>query len=572
MEIQVALSLLTLISQEARLIDELNKCCNFDHNIFLADSSVDIAYLVGHGTQPRSLFIYGNANGSIKHLERLAIVESKNPFMIVVPVSSSLRENLELLTKIKKVQRRTTNMKIGIFFPTNTTMNNIRDHFLWLREQSVVNGFAATYMETKRSLNIFTYHSFGTFQVINVTAKRTCEGIFPSLDSNYHLHKFRMTKFVTDVDKKFWLAMFQAMNATFTVIKTIDYNSFETMPEYFQNGIDVFSTFGSINRNITPLPMYPIVYNIEKIVVPEAESYSSFYAYLQMFASNELFAYLAGALSAIVVTLSVCRFIENRKLLFIQSSVDTVNLLINDNSNIKYQRLSRAEAFLIGSLTFVGFIVVNGYLSDFQSYMTKPVLKPQIKTVADIYNSPLVIVTPVQMLRKLLDTINHRSTEEVWDEKIFIMEPASYRKQFYNFNHSQSYVINDRYFDMMLRIQRRLNVRGYYDTGTVVATSFSMFPISETVLFPDKRNEVILWLHSSGLFHRWMVQFFATTEKRIIAAHRKKIKNQQATSDVLEFPIFIAFGWIVGVIILFIEILWARARQWFRLQCGLSAI
>ncbi|XP_037050323.1 uncharacterized protein LOC119084448 [Bradysia coprophila] len=340
------------------------------------------------------------------------------------------------------------------------------------------------------------------------------------------------------------------MNATFT-IENIHYEA---------KRLDIASGIGVMTEKSNRLDVYPIMLIHENIIVPEAEPYSNFGAYLQMLTTNDFFAYCAGALTLIVIILSACRYIKQGKILFFQSLIDVLNLLINDNGYINYQRLSRAEAFLIGSLTFVGFIVVNGYLSDLQSYFTKPFLQPQLKTVTDIYNSPLTIAVSEDWADEVAEIVAHRSTHKDWTNKIRVIQRDKFSYQYWKFDTSTSYVMSAIDFDMMSRIQRRLNIRGFYDTGVTVLAYLLTFPVLDSFLFFDKLNEIIHWTYSSGLLYQWIRETFYQTEKIILTYNRKRLENQQQTVEVvqIDFSMIIIYGWIAGVIILIIEILWNK--------------
>lgn len=497
----------------------------------------------------------------MKSLKNLRIIGCKNPFLIVVPKSSTFEHNSILLEQIKIIQNADLKLKIGIFFQTVTTMVDLQTHFLWFRNQLVGNVFATGYLHSSGgSLNIFTFHSFGKFEVINVTKAKSCTEFFPSLDSNYHQHNFRVASFDGDLYERFWLTVFEAMNATFTVDNT-RYRSFF---EYFLNGFDIYPRFFSYTMRSRRFRVYPLTMTHENIVVPEAEPYSGIYTYFQTLTSNELFAYCGGVLVAMVSILIVCRYVKTKKILFFQSLWDVLNLLANDNSFIKYQRLSRAETFLIGPLTFVGFVVVNGYLSNLQSYVTKPVLQPQLTTISDIYNSPLKITAPPHLAQMVQETVTNRSNRlpnEDWSKKIVSVDRKNFHQQILEVNTSTAYAMSGLDFGLLSRVQRRLKVRSFYDTGVTVTSSLSMFFMNDSFLFMEKFNEIIHLTHSSGLFNQWVKESFAGNEKKIVAYHLNKLRNQQATDDEFEFPLLVVYGWIVSILVLIVEIMWSKISK-----------
>lgn len=555
MEIRLLSVLTTLISREVKLIADLNNCFNFDHNIFLMHSSVDIANFVMNGNQPKTLFTFNSSNGNVSGLETLWEVRSKNTLLIVVPECSTFKRNLNLLKQIKGIQRRHKNIKFGLFLRSAISRDDLKNYFLWFRDHFVINGFVVTESHYRNHLKIFTFHTYGHFEVLDVTNRNICKRIFPSLDSNYHRHKFRLeSRFTSSLHERFWMSVFRIMNATFKVGK-IKHKS--------NNDADIFPFLSLYTTKSTKFCMYPLLLTHESIIVPEAEPYSGFYSYLQMLTTNT-FGYFAGTTVVIVVLLSVCRYVHHQKNMFSHSLVDVLNLLINDNSYITYQRLSRAEVFLIGPLTFVGFVVANGYLSSLQSYFTKPILQPQLRTLHDIYNSPLTITVPPEYVDKFLEWLTYLSPHKDWNNKIIAISNNLISNQIRNFNTSTSYLMPDPQFRMILNVQRRLNIKGFYDTGVKVSNVLSVYQVSMRFKFFEKLNEIIHWTHSSGLLHRWFAESVDNTEKMVLAANLHRLISQQPDDvDKFEFPMFIVYGWIVSSGVLLIEIMLAKVKGGF---------
>lgn len=98
--IECIINLLPIIcadNQEFGLIDKLNNFFNFDHNLFLLDSSADIDCFVKTTREmeftPQSLYVFKSDDESITGLESLKEVTSKNAFLIVVPGSVHFENN-----------------------------------------------------------------------------------------------------------------------------------------------------------------------------------------------------------------------------------------------------------------------------------------------------------------------------------------------------------------------------------------------------------------------------------------------------------------------------------------------
>ena len=217
---------------------------------------------------------------------------------------------------------------------------------------------------------------------------------------------------------------------------------------------------------------------------------------------------------------------------------------------------------MICPLTFLGFIFANVYLSNLQSYLTKPVLQPQLKTLSDIYDSPLAIAVPPEYVDVVLDRVAYRSTHKDWRKKIVVIDDQNYITEISNFNTSISYLLDENDFNTLSRVQLRLNVRGFYDTGVTVSNSLLVFFVNESLLFFDKLNAIIHRLQSSGLNQHWLKLYYAGLEKAALAMNRS-LKDLQA-EDRFEFPMIVVYGWIASIILLKTEISWIKLGQRFR--------
>lgn len=137
----------------------------------------------------------------------------------------------------------------------------------------------------------------------------------------------------------------------------------------------------------------------------------------------------------IIVALGIARFMKHGKFHFVNAVVDVINLIMNDNDNIKYQRLSTVELFIVVPLTFAGLIFVNGILCALQSYVTRPLKQPQIDTIGDIYKSSLMIAARDrnEAINVLTEQFEEDWTGRVNDDILNFMELSA-------FNLSQCYV------------------------------------------------------------------------------------------------------------------------------------
>jgi len=238
-----------------------------------------------------------------------------------------------------------------------------------------------------------------------------------------------------------------------------------------------------------------------------------------------------------------------------QSVADVLNLLMNDNGYIRYQQLSCAEVFLIVPLTFVGFVIVNGILSNLKSYLTRPVLQPQIDTIEDIYRSPLPILVDKEWKTALTDVLTNSTKYENWSDKIIEEDAEIYEKQLITYNTSTTILTSMKSVNVLLRLQKRLNIKGFRNPRIHMFCDVFTYYVNPKFLFFNRLNEIIHRIQSAGLYELWLRKDDSKYEDEILKGSRKEmiVKN-------FEFPSFIIYGWLAGVIMLVIEIIWKNFK------------
>lgn len=393
---------------ESILINKLNAAISSDHNIFLVHSSVvETDRFVNSPGQmdqtPRCLFNYDSDDDNITTFHTFSMRRiAKKEFLVVVPPISNFESNLNLLALLKQIQLTNVRLKIGFFFPNIVSNDDLQKLFHWLWNNRIIDIFAAFGEPSEALLQVFNFNPFGTFDVINVTG--SLNDIFPAKEiSNFQQHSFRlaviddisivqysMGPFIGGRDEKLWKAVFSSLNATYSIFSVRD--SLRPV-EVLDNGtVDIHADLTDAMEHQI-INIYPVQFEIVSMVVPLPEPYTAIEAYTKTATSSDFVGYSLIMIIVATFVLMVSRYINGRKSVILQSLVDVVNLLTNENGDIKYQRLSLSEIFLIVPLTFAGFIIVNGFLSSMQSHITQPVLRPQIKTIEDLYRSPIPIMS-----------------------------------------------------------------------------------------------------------------------------------------------------------------------------------
>lgn len=556
--------------QESILINQLNDAIRFDHNIFLLHSSVvEVSRFVGStGTdqvnyRPRCLFIFDDDDDHITSVQ--ANRTSKKEFLIVAPPSSNFESNLNLLWLVKQIQLSdVANLKIGMFFPTTVSSDDLQKHFQWCWNNRIIDIFAAFGDYSGSLLQVFTFNPFGTFDVINVTGSGSFHDIFPAeYVSNFQQHSFRLAMidddeivqynflgtFIGSPDEKVWKSVCSIMNATYTLFPVR--GSLEPV-EMLDNGtVDIHADLTDImNQRI--LTIYPIMFEVILIVVPESEPYAAIEAYIRIITASDFFGYFSIMIVVAVLVLMVSRYINGKKCLMLQCVVDVVNLLLNENSAVKYQRLNLSEFFLVVPMTFAGFVIVNGFLSSLKSHLTRPVTRPQIDTIEELYRSPIPIMTvneywlpkDIEFFNALLEHGNFSSKMTIANVSDFMQRivddiPVAFSE--YN-SLAKIFCKHRKYHIAQIQTQQMQYSYSARDD----------FP------FTDRVNEIIQRVQTAGLYDKWWND---------ANDYGKYFINVAATTHTDDFnvPLFIVYGWIAGFVVLVVELNWKKIIA-FKLQ------
>lgn len=571
-----AINLLSTISQEHgqefALINELNSFFNFDHNVFLLDSSVDqnernqfMSETSSLDTIPRTIYVHENENDTIVGVDSLRKIESKNIFLIVFLKCINVDRNLNVLAYVKRLQELNRDMKIGIFSSEPSTSNDdMTTLFKWFWSQYIINIFE---VHRDTILSIFTYNPFQTFDVINLTGSKAYDKFFLSQKTNFHQHtiRLRMTDKIWPAEVSVWFeGVFPVINASYCTDVVLDYD-LGPLELYDNSTVDVEPTIYYLSYmpiiKLYPMSMDPLI-----IVVPEASPYPEFVIYLRTVSSSAFIGYALVIVVAVIFLLSYFRYIHRKRCFIFQSMIDVVNILANDNASIKYQELSRVEALLIVPLTFAGFMIVNGTVSILQSYMTKAFIQPQVSTIDEVYRSTFPILTDFDFIGNTsVDVLNTISNVGNFSSRIKSMEPWEYDREVQMFNTSVSFIMTLPYAQNLVRLQKQLGIRGFHITDIYLYREIGSFNVKDAYPFISRFDEIIGWLRNGGLYAKWEQDDLLLLERII----RKNLKENQADHQTdnaeIPMPTLVLYGWCCSICVFIVEIVW---KKW-NLQRGL---
>lgn len=570
-------------SQELTIISKLNDIFNFDHNVFLLESSSNFvtSFMRTNSVTrpiPQTLYVV-NFNNSDSKLQTDRT--SKNTFLIVgLKDSYLIDKNAPLLDILMKMQRQETNIKIGFFIEHWSSIDDLTKLFVWCKQQVIVHVFVAIYpnhsainetykMLQKDELNFFAFNFFGTETIANFTSHNDPYSLFPSLSNNFQQHQLRVAFIPLQMVYFFILQdIFHLMNASIIMELVEEHLTFDDL---IDRGIDVIPTVVS-QEYMHNFKVYPVLIQSYQIIVPFALPYPDFFAYFKIVASDNLIVVSLLVFLGAVLILTVSRSMKHSKISMLQSVTDVLNLIMNNNDTIRYGQLSRSELFVVIPLTFMGMVFVNGILSHLRSHITRPLLQPQIQTLDDIYVSSFTIVTQNEYWKRSLIHALNNITSHDWSEKVIAkdneFEPLSKIVEWFNF--SMPFLLSDFETATGFEIQDRLQISRYHNIHVKIMQYYCYLSMmNEKFVFFDRFNEIVGWLKSSGLayhFERFAIDTFVDDIMKRNRELNVEILNVQ-TYDVSmdDFPTFIVYGWAASVVLFVFEVLWNKFTLWQRM-------
>lgn len=248
---------------------------------------------------------------------------------------------------------------------------------------------------------------------------------------------------------------------------------------------------------------------------------------------------------------------QGKKISLFQCTVDVVNLLLNDNAEIRYQNLHRSDIFIVAPLTFTGLIVMNGIVSVFQSFITSPIYQPQINTLEGLYRSPVRILEPHYSSRDShVEILEDITKYGAWLDKIHVYDKL--RTEINTFNNSIAFCVPSSDGQVMLEVQKRLSLKAYHIMGDIFLT-VRAFPVNSEYPYTEYINNILHTLNAGGFIDKWTNDRLAKYKEELWKYNIDlgTINNDSNVGD-FEVPTIIWSGWIVSVAVFVCEIIWNR--------------
>lgn len=568
-------------SSGLNLINKLNNFYCFDHNLMLMESTsiadqfinTPVSAIELNSYVPQTLYVINDISGEIKINP---IRRSKNTFMIIGLKSTNLEKNIIFMTKIKDFQRVNVNLKIGLFFSQSLpTSDYLLQLFEWCWQNSIVHifiGYPETTGRTDYFLNVYTFNPYGTLELINLTDDDSLDNYFPRICYNLRQHPIRIAvhddinTFIYSKgnpnfggpDGKLFQTILRLINASYTMVKFFEITDGMDIQQMALNGTIDLGPQPFRVSNVKPIYLYPIYIDTVAIVVPSALPYAEFIAYLQTFSNDNIFNISLFSIPVLIIALTVFRYLKRNRFLFFQSVSDVLNLFMYDNTAIDYRNLFRVESFIILPLTMGGFVIINVVLSILTSYLTRPMVQPEINTFDDIERSPFPVMVPSQKNMEQLIVVFKKNWNIDWSHKMAWSSLEEFLHQILSFNTSICFVYRGSKVKNLLVHQKRLNIRGFrIPTQTIIKSVYS-YVVPVDYPLKDCFNEIIQRVMSAGLYWKWTDEsYFEFIEKGYFS---KTLVNDDAERGAEKYyvPIFIVYGWIGSVFIFMIEIAWNR--------------
>ncbi len=113
--------------------------------------------------------------------------------------------------------------------------------------------------------------------------------------------------------------------------------------------------------------------------------------------------------------------------------------------------------------------------------------------------------------------------------------------------------------NVLLKIQKVLGIKGYHNTNIRISYRPFSYKVNEKFLFFERLNEIIRLIQCAGLHELWVKLEHDLFERRILNINLKRLRNEDEKNIVMiEFPMFIVYGWLAGSVTFILEIVWNK--------------
>lgn len=148
-----------------------------------------------------------------------------------------------------------------------------------------------------------------------------------------------------------------------------------------------------------------------------------------------------------------------------------------------------------------------------------------------------------------------------WIEKVHLGKNAEILPQLFAYNLTMSALLYKIHANILLEHQKRLHIRGYHiPSDFYVSTFLASYHVNNGFPFADRFNEIIQRVQSAGLYDKWGAELYDEVKHGVFSMNRGDYiaKDEETEIDSMSMPRFIIYGWILGAVLLVLEILTAK--------------
>lgn len=190
----------------------------------------------------------------------------------------------------------------------------------------------------------------------------------------------------------------------------------------------------------------------------------------------------------------------------------------------------------------------------------RPFLQPPIDTIEEIYNSPFYIYAyheswTDKATRELTNISGHLN----WSDKMRLTKLPILRGEAKTYNNSMCFMEEIDYADMLLRVQKRLNIKGYHKSQVQFSSELMSLVVADDFPFVERVNEIVHRVLSSGMYDVWDRYELSYDENKNLKRNLELLIDREGSGvESFEVPMFIVYGWVASIGVFVVEIIWKR--------------
>lgn len=356
----------------------------------------------------------------------------------------------------------------------------------------------------------------------------------------------------------------QKRNATVHIIEAKSMSPYLDTANYVENGQMDFVLGLFPTKYKVGVLSYPVTQEKICIIVPEPKTIPVYQNFLLPF-QQEVWMVIIGSIIYVTFIIYIVTATMNRGKDIAAAFISTICIIVNRSEAVLLYSLQRRTPTMYFLLLLFGFILSNLYCIRLTTFLTKPAIEREIKSLDDIAQAHMKILLEELEAR---DMVTEQVNNEYYQS---LVEPTSFRdlvKIQFDLNNTNAIVLCGDFWDYLDDFQRykgSIKFRNSQICFNDVALSI-IFGYNSP--FVEDFNDHLMQISQSGLLAYWKRNWiFESVQEGYINATKQNESQYypvQLTLTHLQIPFYgLLIGLVTSIAIFLVEIFCSRFNLLF---------